>query len=138
MLSLDFHHIALSVTDLTKSVAFYEQLGFYKVHHYTNLEGVYEITHLKLEEVILELFSYSDYQPLPSTAQAIDTDLPVVGTKHFALKTENIRATLKECIKLNIAPVDTKIKRGKTNIEYFFIKDPDGIQVEIIQDDRLL
>jgi glyoxylase I family protein len=138
MLSLSFHHVALSVVDLQKSTEFYEQLGFYKVHHYTNLEGVYEVVHLKLEDMMLELFSYTDYQPLAASAQENDTDLPIVGTKHFALKTDDIKKTLQAFKKMTIAHKDTVVKQGKTGIQYFFFQDPDGILVEIVQDDRAI
>jgi len=31
---------------------------------------------------------------------------------------------------------ETKITEGRTKVSYFFIKDPDGVWVEFVKDDR--
>ena len=45
---------------------------------------------LKLNNTYLEIFSYKEYKSLPETAKATATDLPILGTKHFALGVEDI------------------------------------------------
>jgi len=35
-----------------------------------------------------------------------------------------------------LADENTSITVGRTKVSYFFIKDPDGVWVEIVKDDR--
>lgn len=69
---------------------------------------------------------------MSSTAKTTATDLPILGTKHFALGVENIEQAKEFVIKNKIAN-DIEIKVGRLGKPYFFIKDPDGILVEIIE-----
>lgn len=55
-----------------------------------------------------------------------------LGTKHFALGVENIEYAKEFVIKNEIAK-DIEIKVGRLGKPYFFIKDPNGILVEIIE-----
>lgn len=89
---------------------------------------------LKLNNIVLEMFCYKEYENLPETAKTTATDLPVLGTKHFALGVENIEQAKEFVIKNEIAN-DIEIKVGRLGKPYFFIKDPDGILVEIIEND---
>lgn len=127
------HHTAISVTDMKRSVNFYKQFGFTVFHEYS--DDAVRITHLKLHDFIMEIFCYSDFKSLPETAQSNHTDLPIVGTKHFALQVNDIDQAKDFCIKNKIELV-SDIKKWRTEITYFFFKDPDGILVEIVQDNR--
>lgn len=93
-----------------------------------------KINMLKLNNTVLEMFCYKEYTKLPETAKTTATDLPVLGTKHFALGVENIEQAKEFVIKNEIAN-DIEIKVGRLGKPYFFIKDPDGILVEIIEND---
>lgn len=89
---------------------------------------------LKLNNIVLEIFCYKEYKELPETAKSTATDLPVLGTKHFALGVENIEKAKEFVLQNNICQsVDIKI--GRLGKPYFFIKDPDEILVEIIEND---
>ena len=87
---------------------------------------------LKLDDMVLEMFGYKEHTELPETAKSIATDLPVIGTKHFALGVENIEQAKSFVIKNKIAN-DIEIKVGRLGKPYFFIKDPNEILVEIIE-----
>ena len=89
---------------------------------------------LKLSNTVLEIFCYKEYKELPETAKSTATDLPVLGTKHLALGVEDIEKAKEFVIKNNICK-DVEIRKGRLGKEYFFIKDPDGILVEIIEND---
>ncbi len=89
---------------------------------------------LKLNNTVLEIFCYKEYTKLSEMAKSTATDLPVLGTKHFALGVENIEQAKEFVIKNEIAN-DIEIKVGRLGEPYFFIKDPDGILVEIIEND---
>lgn len=86
--------------------------------------------------MILELFCYKEYKPAPEATHATATDLPIIGTKHFGLQVDSINRAKEELIKKGLADTDTVITTGRTGPLYFFIKDPDGILVEIIEDKR--
>ncbi len=89
---------------------------------------------LKLNDVVLEIFCYKEFGKLPKTAENVSTDLPIVGTKHFALGVKNIEEGKEFVLKNNICQ-EIDIKIGSLGKPYFFITDPDGIQVEIIEED---
>jgi len=130
------HHVALSITDRERSVEFYTKLGFAQVHLWAAEDKSLTITHLKLDDFILELFCYKNYQEAPSTIQSTKTDLPVVGTKHFGLRVDSIEAAREDLSQRGIVDKEIEITQGRTGPRYFFIADPDGILVEVSEDKR--
>lgn len=132
------HHVALSVTDRTKSIEFYNKLGFSEVHFWEAEDKSLNITHLKLNDsdFILELFCFASSQSAPDSIHATSTDLPIIGTKHFGLKVDSIEAARDDLTTKGIVEPDIKITQGRTGPRYFFIEDPDGILVEIAEDKR--
>ncbi len=92
---------------------------------------------LKLENTVLEIFCYQEHTKLPETAKKIATDLPVIGIKHFALGVVDIEKAKKFVVENNICS-DVELKVGRLGKPYFFIADPDGILVEIIENGNLL
>jgi glyoxylase I family protein len=133
-----FHHVCLSVSDRARSVAFYEKLGFGEVYLWEAPDKSLSITHLKNQAMILELFCYADSQPAPESIHDTATDLPVIGTKHFCLQVDSIEAARQDLAAKGMVDANTEIKQGRTGPRFFFIADPDGILVEIMQDDRNL
>lgn len=129
------HHISMSVSNADKSLAFYEQLGFEKVYEWQAEDLSLKILHLRLGEIVLEIFNYPSPQEAPRSTQTLATDLKRIGIKHFALKVTDIGAAKEKLQALDFIG-DVEINRGNTGIDYFFIKDPDGIFIEIVQDDR--
>lgn len=69
---------------------------------------------------------------------ATSTDLPAIGAKHFGLKVDSIEAARDELAAKGIVKPDIQITQGRTGPRYFFIEDPDGILVEILEDKRKL
>lgn len=130
------HHVALSVSDQTISVAFYEKLGFKQVHFWKADDESLSITHLRLGDFILELFCYKHFTSAPATIHATATDLPIIGTKHFGLRVDSIEAAHKDLANKGIIAGDIPINQGRTGPRYLFIEDPDGILVEIMEDKR--
>lgn len=129
-------HVAISVTDIDKSMEFYKKFGFKEFKSWKAEDDSIKINMLKLNDIVLEIFCYKEYIKLPETAKTTETDLPVLGTKHFALGVNDIEKAKKFVIQNNICQ-NVDIKKGRLGKQYFFISDPDGILVEIIENDIL-
>lgn len=130
------HHIAFSVSNQQISVDFYKQLGFEQLSFWQADDNSVSITHLRLHGIVLELFCYKDAQPAPQSIHATSTDLPIIGTKHFGLKTNSIEEARADLAAKGIVDANIEIKQGKW-YKHFFIEDPDGILVEITDETRL-
>ena len=127
----EFNHVALSVKDLAKSLEFYQKFGFEKIKAYH--DDTVEIVHLRLNKVILEIFHYNDSFDLPEHSKNLGVDLKTVGNKHFGLGVKDIRKAKEQIEKAHIYDDEIKIVQGRLGKPYFFIKDPDGILMEIIE-----
>lgn len=128
-----FHHVALSVSDIERSAAFYSHFGFEQVRVWEADDSSLRIVHLKNGAALLELFGYRDYEALPEAAKNLDSDLRVVGTKHFGLHVQDIHAVYDRLRNEGI-PIESELRMGRTGIEYFFMKDPDGILFELVEE----
>lgn len=134
---MDFtmHHAAISAIDMSESITFYEQFGFKVVLHWNDPDGELEIAHLKLGDSYLEIFWYRDHVPAPETSASLATDLPRIGVKHFALKVDSVHDA-KEFVESRKLASNVEIQHGRTGVTYFFLKDPSGILVEVLEDKR--
>ncbi len=106
--------------------------------HWQAENGNLAIVQMKLGDMLLELFCYAEPKPAPESTRQLESDLKRIGIKHFGLRTKNIEATRKQLIEFGLCDEGTVINHGLTGIDYLFLKDPDGIFVEIVQDNRAL
>lgn len=129
-----FHvdHYAISVKDADKSIDFYKKLKFSLVKDYTAEDGSVRIVHMKNESFILEMFCYPDSKELPEFVKELNTDLMVKGSKHMGLWVEDLAQAADYLQKNEVLEEAPTICQGRLGRPYFFIKDPDGIFVEII------
>lgn len=126
------NHVTLSVKNLEKSLEFYKKFGFEIAKEYHN--DLVDIVHLRLNNVILEIFHYTDNLNLPDHSKDLGVDLKTIGNKHFGLGVADIQQA-KNFIESNkICSDKIKIVQGRLGKPYFFIKDPDGILMEIIEE----
>lgn len=130
------HHTTISVRKLDESLKFYQTLGYKQVHRYDEADGSMSIVHLKLGDSFLEIFAYKKNENNPPTDNKYANNLEEIGVKHIALWTDDIEAALEDLRGKGLADETTKITFGRTKVSYFFIKDPDGVWVEIVKDDR--
>lgn len=130
-----FHHVALSVSDLDRSKKFYKLLGFEEMLIWVADDKNLTISHLVLGTNFLELFCYREFHTKDEVS--LEDDLHTLGIKHFGLQVDSIELAKEKIIDLGIAKAeDIQIKKGRTGITYFFIKDPDNNFVEIVEDKR--
>lgn len=136
MINFSFHHVAISVSDAPRSMAFYSNFGFHKVAEWCAPDQSLRIIHMKLDGMLLELFEYRDFHAAPLHTAELQSDLEVIGCKHFGLRVASLTDVVAELQENGLHPV-SEIKRGRTGPLYCFYKDPDGIFVELLQDDRV-
>ena len=130
----NYDHTAISVKDLEKSLSFYKILGFklYKEYH----DDETDIVMLKLGQARLELFHNRDEEELPAHASDLNIDLKTVGVKHFCLNVEDVTAAKNWLVERDLVDEDVQIKSGRLGRAYFFIRDPNGIFIEIIEEKK--
>jgi catechol 2,3-dioxygenase-like lactoylglutathione lyase family enzyme len=126
-------HIALSVSNLDSSIDFYRKnFGLECTEKYSIESAGLKICVLKKDEVALELFCFENFKALPEYRKHLDTDLKTLGVKHFCLGVADIEETYNTLRKSNVELV-TDIRIFENGSRYFFIKDPDGILVEVME-----
>jgi lactoylglutathione lyase len=113
-------HIALYVHDLEKTRAFYKDfLGFAEPYSLTNKDGSVHLTWIKINDrQSVELF--------PETATNTDR------LYHVALETDDAVA-MRDYLAAHGVKVPDKVGKGKIGNLNYFINDPDGHIVEIVQ-----
>ena len=127
------HHIAISVRNIDKSLVFYKKLGYKQVHRYD--DETKTNVHLKLGNSYLEMFAYRSNADRPEVEYEYGNNLSELGVKHIALATTDTKAALADLKDKGLADDSTKIEDWG-DVQFFFIKDPDGVWVEFIKDDR--
>lgn len=126
-------HVAISVKNIEVTKLFYKQFGFEVIKDWKASDLSVQISHLKLDKMVIEVFCYKDYVNIPEESKVLSTDLPIIGVKHFALGVPNISLAYNDLLAKNIISSNTQITTGRLGKQYFFISDPDGILVEVIE-----
>ena len=129
----NFNHVTISVDNLEDTLNFYKKFGFiiYKEYHDENVD----IVMLKLNSMILEIFHYTENSKLPEHSKNLNIDLKTIGNKHFGLGVKNIEMAKKFIEENKLNDNEIIINKGRLGKPYFFIKDPNGILMEIIEED---
>ena len=129
----NFNHVTISAKDLEKTITFYKLFGFnlHKEYH----DDTVDIVMLKLGEMILEIFHYNENEPLPEHSKNLSVDLKTIGNKHFGLGVKDINEAKTFVENNNLNTKEIIIKEGRLGKPYFFIEDPNGILMEIIEED---
>ena len=125
-------HVGISISSLTKSIAFYgKYFGLVCEEKYTIEEKGMTIALLKRGDFVLELFEFKDSKPLPKYREKLNSDLKTIGVKHFSVEVEDVFEIFDKFKKAGV-PFETELQKFNNGSHYFFIKDPDGILIEIM------
>lgn len=131
-MKLQPHHIGLVVGDLERSTAFYEALGFRTTSNLPAEDGSKTIRFMELDGFSIELFAYASASaPAPACEPAGAEQL---GFRHFALRTDDIEGTLAELKAAGLAPADLEVRVVPIGYKLVFLRDPDGIEIELSQE----
>jgi methylmalonyl-CoA/ethylmalonyl-CoA epimerase len=128
MTQLRPHHIGIVVSDLARSVSFYEALGFVTVAVMESDDGFRTITFMELGGMQVELFWYAS-----PTAPGPRPDERAPGLRHLALRTDDIEAAVADLKAKGVMPQDTALRVASGGFTLAFFDDPDGIEIEIMQ-----
>ena len=124
-------HVGISVSDLTVSVPWYESvLGFREVRRSRADALEAQLCFLARGDFELELFQYDEPKVLPDDRRHPNTDLQTIGTKHLAFRVSNLTEMLGRLEELG---VDIALRTSMRGKQVCFIRDPDGVLIELIQ-----
>lgn len=130
-MQLQPHHIGIVVSDLERSTDFYRALGFELVKDLPAQDGSRAIRFIRLGAFELELFWYA----APAAPVVPPAGRGQLGFRHLALRTADIDAVLTSLKALGIAPSELEIRRVPIGYSLLFLSDPDGLEIEIMQED---
>lgn len=125
-------HMGISVCTMEDSIKWYEEvLGFRLVKddgYLPSLEA--RVCFMERDGFQLELFEYKKPIPLPAERLTPNSDLQTVGTKHVAFQVGDMEA-MKAHLRAHGADIALEVHMGIGHI--MFIRDPDGILIELVQ-----
>lgn len=118
-------HIALRVSDLDASVAFYDRIGFPEILRLLNDKGEPWIVYHRIrDDLLLELFP-SGEGPAPTEG---------TGLMHLCLTVEDIDRAEAELARVGVPLMRPRSGgRGVDGNRGMWIEDPDGYQIEIME-----
>ncbi len=119
-------HTAIRARSILDSIRYYtEVLGLREAFRMFRDDGSLATAYLYIAPgQYLELFSDGTVEP--------PTGPDVIGLNHICLMTQDIRRSY-EAVKSAGGPLDTAVKRGKSQCWMFWTHDPDGTRIEIME-----
>jgi len=119
-------HAAIRTRDMEASIRYYtEVLGLQEAFRMNREDGSLGTVYLFLAPgQYLELFADGRVERISGP--------DVIGVCHLCLATKDIRQSF-EAVRQAGGPLDSEIKRGKSQCRMFWTHDPDGTEIEIME-----
>lgn len=136
-----FDHMSITAADLERSIRFYTALGFSILRRWSYAPRGMDACMMKnQEDKCIELFHFAQPIPAPDTVgshyardgEAIEEDLPQIGLKHLAFRVKNLDDALAH-LRASGLCTDVDVMDGGLGNRYFFLRDPDGVFVEFME-----
>ena len=124
-------HSMIRVADPARTVAFFELIGLEEVRRFDNAAGRFTLIFLAApgQEGVAEVELTYNWPPEDGTAETYDSGR---NFGHLAYRVDDIYATCRR-----LADAGHIIHRPPRDGHMAFVKSPDGISVELLQDGRL-
>ena len=126
-------HVGISVSDMERSLKWYKEvLGFGEVikDFYAPPLGARICFIRGCGGYEIELFQYDQPKAIPADRRVPNTDLQTIGTKHAAFEVDDMPAMKAHCVACGVDIAHEVTMDGEA---VMFIRDPDGVLVELIQ-----
>ena len=119
-------HVAIRTRNMAASIRFYtEVLGMQEAFRMYREDGSLGTVYMFIAPgQYLELFADGNRENV--------TGSDVIGFCHLCLMTKDIRRSC-EAVRKAGGPLDSEIKRGKSQCWMFWTHDPDGTQIEVME-----
>ncbi len=129
MSTVTIDHIAITVTDLSRSVDYYSRYFDFVEEKRFSKEGA-EFVYLISGGLRLELWQF--VQPVKPQDSLVN--LKILGLRHIGFKVEDINSKRQELVDggYEFSPV----QQGSSGVYYSLGVDPDGIAIELISDSK--
>jgi len=124
------HHPAITVRNVEQSIAFYGLLGYEVVHREDDHYGSILII-MKLAGSYIEFFSWPQNDDAEPFEYPLANDVEQLGIRHLAWQVDNMEAAMDDLLQKGVPP--DRISRGRGLGNYFFVKDPDGLWIEVLE-----
>jgi len=128
---MKFHHVALSIADVDRTLEFYGHFGLTKTLDMTTDDGQLRIIQLSDDAYRIELFWSPAMKPTPVTDEFAG-EINRTGLKHVGFWSDNLDADLPALAKVGIKPCTEVMQARSMSTRYLFFRDPDGHWVELM------
>ena len=132
-------HVGLTVTDLERSLRFYQDVAGFQLSRRTQVSGewldnLFNLKAVRLDVAQLELegLSLQLVQHLQGSPQSLTLKHNHVGTPHLSIYVGDVHSQLQKAQAHGVTTTSDIVTLGAGNTHSFYVTDPDGVPVEFI------